>query len=463
MPEAMPDVIVLLPGILGSELKKNGHVIWGWSGRVLAKNLFTFGHEAVSNLGVTQDSSADEFLDDQVVASRLLPDLHMIPGFWKIDGYGAVADYITSEFRVVENDNFFPFPYDWRRDNRASAHTLKKRTDDWLHRWRVKSNNPKAKLILIAHSMGGLVSRYFLEVLGGWRDTRALITFGTPFRGSLEAVDAIANGVEKFGIIDLSSLTRQLKSVYQLLPTYECIDPGSGTLRRVSDGGLPNADSERIADAFNFHEDIRRAVEAHQRDEAYRKDRYHIYPIVGYRQPTKQSARILGDRVEMLHDINKIDPAGDGTVARPSAMPLEQEDAASGMFASTRHAALQNADAVLAHLAGVLSGLHLPQGDFRAVRARLVQLSLDLADLCRADEPILVRARPSQAGVALGATFVDVESGLEVARLPMTPGKDGWHSLEFASPQAGAYRVVVSGNQTGVEPAADVFEVIEPA
>jgi hypothetical protein len=460
MAESMPDVIVLLPGILGSELKKDGRVIWGWSGRAIARNIATLGHDAVSNLMVMQDSEENEYLDDQVVASRILPDLHMIPGLWKIDGYSAVADFITSEFRVVENENFFPFPYDWRRDNRSSAHTLKKRTDEWLHRWRSKSNNPNAKLILIAHSMGGLISRYFLEVLEGWRDTRALITFGTPFRGSLEAVDAIANGLTTLGIIDLSPLSRRLTSVYQLLPTYPCIDPGSGKLRRVSEGGLPNAAPELIKDAFKFHEQIRLAVEAHQQAEDYRKDRYHLYPIVGYRQPTKQSARILGNRVEMLYDINKTDPAGDGTVPRPSAMPLELENAASCMFASTKHAALQNADAVLTHLGGLLSGLYLELDDFRTAKTRLVQLSLDIADLYRVNEPIMVRAQPSQAPVSLGATLIDVDSGIEVERLPMKSSSDGWHCLEFVAPRAGAYRVRVSGNQTGVEPVEDVFEVM---
>jgi hypothetical protein len=35
--------------------------------------------------------------------------------------------------------------------------------------------------------MGGLVARYYLEVLGGWEKCRALFTFGTPHRGSLNA------------------------------------------------------------------------------------------------------------------------------------------------------------------------------------------------------------------------------------------------------------------------------------
>ncbi len=304
MPEKMPDVIVLLPGITGSELKKNGKVVWGWSGRALVKNLFTGGGAFVKDLWVEQDSPTAETLGDGITASSLLDDLHVLPGIWKIDGYGAVAKFIGSEFEVTEGKNFFPFPYDWRRDNRASARMLKKRTDEWLHRWRAESGNAKAKLILVAHSMGGLVSRYFLEVLDGWRDTRALITFGTPYQGSVNAVDAIANGLKQFGVLDLTPLARRLNSLHQLLPVYKCYDQGDGQLQRVVDAGLPNADPERVKDAFEFHEEIRRAVEAHGKQDDYRRNGYGIYPVVGHRQPTNQSARRAGNGVEILQEIH---------------------------------------------------------------------------------------------------------------------------------------------------------------
>ena len=65
----------------------------------------------------------------------------------------------------------------------GSPRRLKEQTDRWLWEWRRES--PEAKLILVGHSMGGLVARYFLECLEGWRDTRQLVTFGTPYRGSL--------------------------------------------------------------------------------------------------------------------------------------------------------------------------------------------------------------------------------------------------------------------------------------
>ena len=58
MPEKIPDVIVLLPGITGSVLRRNGEVVWGWSGRVLVKNLVTGGRDYVEDLWVDDTSPA---------------------------------------------------------------------------------------------------------------------------------------------------------------------------------------------------------------------------------------------------------------------------------------------------------------------------------------------------------------------------------------------------------------------
>ena len=41
--QAMPDFIVLIPGILGSVLVKDGREVWGASGSSVASNLMTFG------------------------------------------------------------------------------------------------------------------------------------------------------------------------------------------------------------------------------------------------------------------------------------------------------------------------------------------------------------------------------------------------------------------------------------
>jgi len=202
------------------------------------------------------DPSVDD-PGDGVVADALMPDLHLLPGIWKIDGYGRVAEAIKANFAVTEGKNFFQYPY-------VSARKLAKAAHGWLTAWRESSGNAAAKLILVGHSMGGLVSRYFLECMEGWKVTKALVTFGTPYRGSLNALDGLANGLKK-GPLELSKLARQLTALYQLLPVFECYDAGDGKLVRVGEtAGIPHVDPAK-AGAAGFRHSHRTQRQAHER------------------------------------------------------------------------------------------------------------------------------------------------------------------------------------------------------
>ncbi|WP_394619078.1 esterase/lipase family protein [Lentzea sp. JNUCC 0626] len=83
----------------------------------------------------------------------------------------------------------------------------------------------RERVIVIGHSMGGLVARYWLGPLDGAADCAALITVGTPHGGAPKALDWLVNGV-KFGPKRFSALTALLRnwpSAYDLLPRYPAI------------------------------------------------------------------------------------------------------------------------------------------------------------------------------------------------------------------------------------------------
>lgn len=453
--DKMPDVVVLLPGITGSQLRQRGNVVWGYSAGTIGKALWTLGGSMERTLALPNDDPTRDELDDGIVADALIPDLHLIPGFWKIDGYTAIVDAIAANFELRAGENFFQFPYDWRRDNRVAARKLAKSAHTWLTAWRQSSGNANAKLILIAHSMGGLVSRYFLECLEGWKDAKALISFGTPYRGSLNALDMLANGLKK-GPIDLSKVAREFTAVYQLLPIFECYDGGNGKLIRVGEtSGIPNVDAGKAAAALAFHHEIGNAVAANQKLPQYQSGGYRIYPVVGTAQQTNLSARLGGNKVTMLQTYKGDALGGDGTVPRVSAIPLEMSDNPAATYAATQHGSLQNADAVLAHLMGVLSGLDLDLGDFKKPK---IAVALEVEDLYVVGEAVSVRARPRN-DVALAATFRRSGESAPLARLAMTPAENDWYGATFIPPAPGAYRVTVSGEN--VEQAEDAFAVVE--
>jgi pimeloyl-ACP methyl ester carboxylesterase len=450
----MTDVVVLLPGITGSVLQKDGKDVWAVSPGAALRALISFGR-SITDLELHDDTA----LDDGVTAPRIMPDVHLIPGLWKIDGYGKVSSYIRRTFDVKPGENFFEFPYDWRRDNRVAARQLKDESDRWLYAWR--KEHPEAKLVLVGHSLGGLVSRYFLECLDGWRDTRMLVTFGTPYRGSLNALAFIVQGMRKgFGpvtLLDISKLLRSFTSVYQLLPIYPCYqgEEGGGLIRLSEATGIPHLDEARTKAADAFHREIEHAVEKHLDDDEYMRDRYAIHPVVGTFQPTAQSARSKGDGVQILREYNGEDQDGDGTVPRVSATPIELRHEEGAMFAAERHSSLQNMDPVLVQLAGVLTGR-----DMAAYRDLASPLGLDLEDAYAFDEPIGMRVRSKERSEELVAVAVEAETGREAGRAILPPGIEEWREAEIAPIPAGTYRMTVSGGPL-VQPVTDLFVVYD--
>jgi len=462
----LSDVVILLPGIMGSVLRKDNRDVWALSGGAILNGLRSLGG-SVRDLTLKNDSPDEEDLGDGITADRIFPDTHLIPGLWKIDGYSKISKSITETFDAQPGRNFFEFPYDWRRDNRAAARTLARFSHDRLKAWRESSGNRDAKLILVAHSMGGLVSRYFLEVLGGWRDTRMLITFGTPYRGSLNALNFLANGLTKvvgpFTLVDLSTLVRSFTSVYQLLPIYPCYDGGNGRLLRVGEtSGIPNVDRGRAKRALAFHDEIRTAVEQNARDSAYLMGRYTIHPIVGTYQPTLQIGRLVGGKVEMSVTYPGETFQGDGTVPQPSASPIEPDALTAQhkkVFVAEVHGSLQNSIPMLNHVRGLLEEGAGFGDRFRDPGLSSVALMVD--DVYSTDEPVVLRIRCQDPRAELSADIVDAPTSDVVSQKRLGGAGSDELRADLGQLKEGIYRVRVAGDAS-VGSASDVFVVSRP-
>lgn len=406
------DLIVLLPGIMGSALQKDGRDLWATSGQA--------AWSAISSFGATLEHlTVQAGAPDGISATGLLQDAHIIPGLVKIDGYSAISRMIVEHFNIQPPTstnnfatNFIEFPYDWRLDNRESARRLDKMVKERLHSWRAFTGNKDARVIFIAHSMGGLVARYFLEVLDGWRDCRALITFGTPYRGSPNALNYLSNGYKKL-FLDLTATLRSFPSVHQLLPIYECLRIGEQYVRIEDAGELPGIKRELAADALKFHREIEAKVNEHRSSAEYFTNGYAIMPVVGSLQPTLQSAVFDGSAVissvMMPPVVDDGLVGGDGTVPRISAIPIELSNADRATFVAECHGSLQCNLFVLNDIRGRLEqmqatntgNVRLPgqkggespldrQDDERPSTARGFSLSIE--DLYSKDEPVVIRA-----------------------------------------------------------------------
>jgi hypothetical protein len=426
------DLVILLPGITGSVLANaKGKEVWAPSGGAVWRAITSLGHS------ITGLELADDALDDGVTATRLVSDVTLVPGLVKIDGYSRVSDYLVQQLGLIEGQNFYPFPYDWRRDNRLIARQLESKAMDWLRHWRASSGNADAKLVLIGHSMGGLVSRYFIECLGGWQVTRTLMTLGTPHRGSLNAVGFLVNGMKK-GIgplgLDLSPLLRSLSSVYQLLPVYPCVSRGGAPLERVADaaaaGGLPHVDVQRARAARAFHQEIQDAQAANAKLTAYADHGPTVVPVVGIEQPTAQSVRVDGDQVTLLNSYDGQDMGGDGTVPRVSGTPIELGDAKREVYAAESHGALQNADGTLANLKGVLTRDRI---DFRKFQRAedAAMLTLELDDVVLPGETLKLRVKPSEGSPKIRVRLEPLAGGATLDEALRRDAAPRWQAGEF--------------------------------
>lgn len=432
--EPMPDVIVILPGILGSVLEKDGKEVWNLSPGAMLRGILSLGR-SVQSLTMSGDDPEQDDLGDGVTATGLLQGLHLIPGLWKIDGYKTIRATVEERFEVTPGKNLFEFPYDWRRDNRVSARKLDRATDTWLREWREHSGNSEAKLILLAHSMGGLVSRHFLEVLGGWEKTRLLVTFGTPYRGSLNALSFLANGVDK-GFwkfrVDLTDMLRSFTSVYQLLPTYRAYDPGDGELKRVGElENIPGVDAARARDALGFHDEIKSTQGANAQLDRYREKGYVINPVVGIDQSTFLSSRAGDNRVSVSTNYEGEAHGGDGTVPRVSALPPEWSAPLGGMFASEAHASLQNNRAVLAHVRGLITTGQIDLERFMTTTPDQGRIGLDVPAVVEEGETLEVKAKPVVESSLVEVTVADVDDESNVRVVILEPGSEEWRAGEF--------------------------------
>lgn len=496
----MRDLIVILPGIMGSVLQKDGTDLWNVSGQVIGQVVTGLGSR-LKELELGGDDPDGGDIGDGIGPTRLFTDTYLIPGlggFGRIvGGYGGTSGIITENFQVTQGNiyddpedkaaNFYHFPYDWRRDNRANAHILKRLLDKRLKRWRESSGNNNAKVILLAHSMGGLISRYYLEVLGGWQDCKALFTFGTPYRGSLNAVNILANGIKK-GPIDIGEILKlnevipTLTSICQLLPRYKALKIGNDFYRVAqSPVDLPDIDRIKATDALNFHDGIDDAADANQNNLTYRNT-FVTCPIVGVQQLTMRSAELVNGVIRVsevlptfLQDRSHLGD-GDGTVPQVSATPVQMRDleilSIVGYIAES-HGALQNQpDILLSLLNGLRAAQTAPLEDVRGSLESVARrkksgvkgIGLSLEDLYLINEPVTLRAKVSGTTSfnSLIAEITCISNDRPAITQNFVNDNENWVMITD-SLAAGLYQVKVQTDNTSKEAPGPVHELFEVA
>lgn len=188
--------IVIVPGIMGTRLTDplSGALVWNPVGAPLGDSPGSF---ASNNDRLTQISAElvpdethkfdDDAKNEEVKAIRHY--FNLVPDF-----YGKIARELSA-LNTEEVGDYQIRPrvyccgYDWRQDNARSALRLAEVVEEALAETRER------KVILIAHSMGGLVARYYCRALGGESKVHQLFLVGSPTFGSPSAYMQLKNGI----------------------------------------------------------------------------------------------------------------------------------------------------------------------------------------------------------------------------------------------------------------------------
>jgi len=239
--------LIVIPGILGSQLvnQKTGEIVWPSAFRSADDGLSL---PVSPRLAENRDNLVAEKIVDTaklfntVRFARLVPEVYVYRELLQaLQNYGGYREGDWENPGAGgDQDTFYVFAYDWRRDNVETARELVGR----IAALKQKLQRPDLRFNIVAHSMGGLVARYAAmygdadlladdsaaaphPTWAGAKSINKIIMLGTPNEGSADSFSTLLAGYSvtaglRTRIPLLNKLTREdaltLPSIFQLLP-----------------------------------------------------------------------------------------------------------------------------------------------------------------------------------------------------------------------------------------------------
>lgn len=230
--------VIIIPGVFGSRLKdeRTGEVVWG-----RFSNLLTSRFKLALN---PLRAEKTDLLDLPIDSTDLTANRDHLRAYDLFDGVAGRAFYkrIVSTLVQVAGYRFgditnpqpgedcFAFYYDWRRDVVENAQMLGAAIARVRAAYSAGGAQPP-KVDLIAHSLGGLIARYYVkygarDVLGerqpgvdhaGAREVDTVVMIGVPNEGTLDTFESHNKGVRIVRRLPPEAIFT-MPSAYQTLP-----------------------------------------------------------------------------------------------------------------------------------------------------------------------------------------------------------------------------------------------------
>ncbi len=460
-------LIVIVPGIGGSVLHDtNGKVAWGP------------GTRGMGGAAIYRPERLD--LSQNLEATDLLPT-DSVMAFKKVPGYDGLTtslmrtlglrkqDVVTARRgqRLGADASLVLFPYDFRQSFEVSAQAL----HDEIA-WRIHESNHPRRVVVVGHSMGGLVAMWWWAVLGGHSVCERLLTVGTPHRGAPKAMDWLVNDIRwGQGIAAaatgkaLARASAQLStwpSAYELVPRYRAVLL-EDTREEPSNGGtycypheVPGIDpafADKARKAFTRHIQLEQAIATVLEDPAQRHT-LRAYYGTGHGTPARATMRGGKLTVESKDAAWVAGPGwegGDGTVPAISGVPAGFDDKGfrdHRQVLRETHLPMASSEVVVDALHSYGQGPAYPaaRGDQEGTDGP--RICFDADDVVLADEPSTIGVRlvgAEHEGVSARATLTANGERAAVPPLAVDHNDSGWR-LDIPPLAAGTYRLRVELN-----------------
>ncbi len=255
--------VIFIPGIGGSELKTSNPVLWsapnGHGG------LYSHEYQANEQVWVNSSEAVKPGNDDYFDILRMNADGHIPEAELALTGNfaGVYQDTIRffSQNGYQLGTNFFMFGYDWRRDITHTEPYL----DQIIGNVIEQTGMPQVDIV--AHSLGGLVARNYLQNPQKANKVRKLIELGVPHLGTTDAIQALHYGkcltnseLENLPFClglnpaELKEILQNMISNFQLTPsqTYFSFYDGSDTKHPMPFNDLADIDKNNVVGNLNY-------------------------------------------------------------------------------------------------------------------------------------------------------------------------------------------------------------------
>lgn len=330
------DVVILIPGIMGSTLSRSNESQW-----VNMRKLNQGGIPKNLNISATN-----------VEASGVI-----------IKYYNDLANHLLNQYDVITLE------FDWRKSVKEAAKVLKTEIENII-------NHHKVKIHIVAHSMGGLVAR---QCMMSYADTWALfkqnqanrfIMLGTPWLGSyliMEVLTGHSGRVKQLAAIDFKNDRSDLLRVFWKFPgIFELLPIEKETDRHFWEEGFwqnldetanlkhmpkPSSNTKSLNDFETYRQEVISFI--NNLDET---DFNNVFYICGQADKTvfdyTLKDRFLSKNKKLVY---KATSHGDGSVTWASGIPKQLLNSNNLYYSQTTHGDLANEDYIFQGITDILS------------------------------------------------------------------------------------------------------------